>query len=101
MIATIALVAAGFWIVQEHQQIRALNAAMIHQRQKLYHRLAEDEQLLATTAQEASQVSQPTDPLSAYNQVCSQPLTDSLTGVTSTWYLPCTNSAQTIPQPGG
>ena len=42
----------------------------------------------------------PTDPLSAYNDVCSQDMTNGTTGVTQTYWFPCTNSAQTIPQPG-
>jgi len=46
-------------------------------------------------------LSQPTDPLSAYNQICNQQFTNDATGITQTYYLPCTNQATTIPQPGG
>lgn len=42
----------------------------------------------------------PTDPLSAYNQICTSNNTNSVTGVDQTYYYPCTNMAQTIPQPG-
>jgi hypothetical protein len=42
----------------------------------------------------------PTDPLSAYNYVCNQDMTNQSTGVTQTYWFPCTNQAQTIPQPG-
>lgn len=45
-------------------------------------------------------LSTPSDPLSAYNEICNAQLTNSSTGVTQTYYYPCTNSAQTIPQPG-
>ena len=42
----------------------------------------------------------PTDPLTAYNQVCSTTATGEETGITSTYWYPCTDQAQTIPQPG-
>ena len=42
----------------------------------------------------------PTDPLAAYTDICNQPFTNGTTGVSQTYYFPCTNSAQTIPQPG-
>ena len=42
----------------------------------------------------------PSDPLSAYNEVCNQPMQNGATGNTQTFYFPCTNSAQTIPSPG-
>jgi hypothetical protein len=45
-------------------------------------------------------VSSPTDPLSAYTDICNTQLTNSATGITQTFYYPCTNQAQTIPQPG-
>jgi hypothetical protein len=41
----------------------------------------------------------PTDPLSAYSAVCNQAMTNQNTGVTQTFWFPCTNNAQTIPQP--
>lgn len=42
----------------------------------------------------------PTDPLSAYTDICNVQLTNGTTGALQTYYYPCTNSAQTIPQPG-
>ena len=42
----------------------------------------------------------PDDPLSAYNQLCSTTATGEESGVTSTYWYPCTDQAQTIPQPG-
>jgi hypothetical protein len=45
-------------------------------------------------------LSTPTDPLSAYNQICSGDQTSNSTGNTSLYYWPCTDSAETIPQPG-
>jgi hypothetical protein len=41
-----------------------------------------------------------TDPLSAYNEICSSQQVNNTTGVTQTYYYPCTNQVQTIPQPG-
>jgi hypothetical protein len=49
---------------------------------------------------EATSGSAPSDPLSAYDQICNQQLQNSVTGNEQTYYYPCTNSAQTIPQPG-
>jgi type II secretory pathway pseudopilin PulG len=51
--------------------------------------------------QQVGSISQPSDPLSAYNQICNQQMTNGSTGANQTFYFPCTNSAQTIPQPGG
>ena len=42
----------------------------------------------------------PTDPLTAYNQICDQDFTDDETGITQTFWFPCTNQAQTTPLPG-
>lgn len=42
----------------------------------------------------------PSDPLSSYNEVCNQDMTNSYSGATQTYYFPCTNQAQTTPQPG-
>ena len=52
------------------------------------------------TATQLDGLTQPTDPLSSYDQICQVQLQNSTTGVTQTFYYPCTNSAQTIPQPG-
>lgn len=42
----------------------------------------------------------PTDPLGAFDQICNQQFTNSVTGNSQTFYLPCTDNAETIPQPG-
>jgi cell division protein FtsB len=49
---------------------------------------------------QVSAINIPTDPLSAYNDICNQQETNNNTGVTQTYYFPCTNNAETIPQPG-
>jgi hypothetical protein len=48
----------------------------------------------------ATSGSAPSDPLSAYSDICNEQFTNQQTGVSQTYYLPCTNNAQTIPQPG-
>jgi hypothetical protein len=45
-------------------------------------------------------VQNPTDPLANYNQVCNQQMQNGTTGVDQLFYFPCTNQAQTTPQPG-
>jgi hypothetical protein len=42
----------------------------------------------------------PTDPLAAYDQICTVQATNSASGVSQVYYYPCTNNARTIPQPG-
>lgn len=49
---------------------------------------------------EISSLETPADPLSAYNDICNQDMTNDNTGISQTYYFPCTNEAQTIPQPG-
>jgi hypothetical protein len=49
---------------------------------------------------EVSGINAPSDPLSAYNDVCNQAMTNSNSGATQTYYFPCTNQATTIPEPG-
>ena len=46
------------------------------------------------------QVSNPVDPLSAYTDICNVQADNGQTGITQTYYYPCTNQAQTTPQPG-
>jgi hypothetical protein len=45
-------------------------------------------------------VQNPSDPLANYTQVCNQTMQNGTTGVDQLFYFPCTNSAQTTPQPG-
>ena len=45
------------------------------------------------------QVANPVDPLSAYSDICNQDETNDQ-GADQTYYFPCTNNVQTIPQPG-
>lgn len=45
-------------------------------------------------------VQNPSDPLANYNQVCNQQMQNGTTGVDQLFYFPCTDSAQTTPQPG-
>lgn len=51
-------------------------------------------------SEEMDGLTQPSDPLAAYNDICNQDFTNGTTGVDQTYYFPCTNNAQTIPQPG-
>jgi hypothetical protein len=45
-------------------------------------------------------LSDPVDPLSAYTDICNVQLDNGATGIQQTYYYPCTNNAETIPQPG-
>jgi hypothetical protein len=79
-----------------------------HQQQQ---RQAAQAKLLATDDHEISalqnsvatligQVSNPVDSLSAYTDICNVQSQNDATGITQTYYYPCTNQAQTTPQPG-
>jgi uncharacterized protein HemX len=42
----------------------------------------------------------PSDPLSAYTDICNMQATNSQLGIVQTYYYPCTNNVQLIPRPG-
>lgn len=55
---------------------------------------------LSELSSQVDNLNQPQDPLSAYTEICNQDFTNNNTGLSQTYYFPCTNSATTIPQPG-
>ena len=55
---------------------------------------------VASLTNQVATMNTPTDPLSSYDQVCSTQATNDETGITSTYWYPCTSQAQTIPEPG-
>jgi hypothetical protein len=57
-------------------------------------------ELQGTVSGLSSQLASPADPFGAYDQICNAMLTNQSTGTAQTFYYPCTNSVQTIPQPG-
>lgn len=64
---------------------------------------AEIKSLRTTVGGLSSQVQNlnvPSDPLSAYNEVCTNSDVQTSNGGSETVYYPCTNQAQTTPQPG-
>jgi hypothetical protein len=80
----------------------------ITQQQKEIHRLmgkvTTDDNVLggriSSLQSSVNNLNEPTDPLSSYDDICNQEMTNNDTGVSQTYYFPCTNNAQTIPQPG-
>ena len=62
--------------------------------------IQEQSSQISSLSNTVSGLSQPSDPLSAYNQICTAQATNSTTGITQTYYYPCTNQATTTPQPG-
>jgi hypothetical protein len=49
---------------------------------------------------QVSSLTVPSDPLAAYTDICHSEFTNGSTGALQTYYYPCTNVVQTIPQPG-
>jgi TolA-binding protein len=74
-------------VKRQHQEIQKQTSTIQEQGQEI--------STLNTTSGSA-----PSDPLSAYSDICNEQFTNQQTGVQQTYYLPCTNNAQTIPQPG-
>jgi hypothetical protein len=106
MIRAIAAVAAGAAIAaagitlavqadSSHHQVSRLTTQL----DGIQRQLADDNQNLNRISSDVAGLSTPDDPLSAYDDVCNQPMTTSH-GQTETYWFPCTNSATTIPQPG-
>jgi hypothetical protein len=54
---------------------------------------------MSSLSNQISKLNVPTDPLANYDEVCTI-YADSALGNSLPWYLPCTTSAETIPQPG-
>jgi len=100
--AVILALATGTVVVFQHQadQISALRhtEAVATRQSALYnHQISALQNSVATLIGE---VADPSDPLSAYTDICNTQASNGQTGVTQTYYYPCTNNAQTIPQPG-
>ena len=67
---------------------------------RLHGLLTREQAEITYLSNQVTTLNMPSDPLSAYNDICNQQMTNSNSGITQTYYFPCTNSAQTIPQPG-
>ena len=84
-------------------QVSGLRGQVNSQRSKLgsyASELSSDRSLISQLQDKMGSLSTPQDPLSAYDDICNAQLTNSTTGLTQTYYYPCTNNAETIPQPG-
>jgi hypothetical protein len=98
----LAAVAAGFGFVQ-HQDVGRADARLSRQARQITSlsrqvaQVGTREQALSGTV---GTLNAPSDPLSAYDDVCNTQATNDSTGFTQTYWYPCTNEAQTIPQPG-
>jgi hypothetical protein len=90
-----AFTALGFALVAQNSV-----TALRHENAKLTQQIGGMSGQIAGLRNEMATLTVPTDPLSAYNEVCSANLTNDETGITSTYWYPCTDQAQTIPQPG-
>ena len=87
----------------ETSQVRQLDAqvAQLHRdHQEDTAKLTEMGASIGSIDARVAGLSNPVDPLSAYTDTCNAQLTNNATDVMQTYYYPCTNSAQTIPQPG-
>jgi type II secretory pathway pseudopilin PulG len=92
-------------VIWQSQGSQAAQATRTEQSQARQIRLLKSQsaQLGAQVSQLSTQiagVTAPDDPLSAYSDICNMQFNNQATGLNQTYYLPCTNNAQTIPQPG-
>ena len=84
-------------------QVSGLHAQVSQERATLSiyaGRLAADEALIGQIQGKLGSLTTPQDPLSAYDDICNTQAVSSTTGLTQTYWYPCTDSAETIPQPG-
>jgi hypothetical protein len=82
-------------IQTQDTQMRAMRSVVQEQASEI----AATNDTVSSLNSTVANLNQPSDPLSAYNSVCQQPMSNTQTGVSSTWYFPCTNSATTTPSP--
>jgi hypothetical protein len=82
---------------RENASLQGENAGLQSQ---LNSQVQQESKDFSTMEAKLGTLSTPADPLSAYNQICSGDQTNNSTGSTSLYYWPCTDSAETIPQPG-
>lgn len=82
-------------------QLRALKGENASLQGQLDTASAKESADYATVHAQMGHLAAPTDPLSAYDQICNSQFTNGSTGTNQTYYYPCTNNVQTIPQPGG
>jgi len=83
------------------QAKRQLSTQQQQMSQQVDQQIEIQQQRITNLNSEVSGLNVPTDPLANYNQVCSNPdVENDSTGQTQTYWYPCTNNAQTIPQPG-
>lgn len=90
-IACVALAVMG----QHNQQVKT--SSLVKALQAANHQMSER---ITNLNAQIDQINVPTDPLSAYDDICNTQATNNSTDLTQTYYYPCTNNVQTIPQPG-
>ena len=93
-------VAFAFAATGQVRQLETQVAQLQRDRQEQDAKLAEMGSVIGSIDTTVAGLSNPVDPLSAYTDICHQDMTNDATDLTQTYYYPCTNSAQTIPQPG-
>jgi peptidoglycan hydrolase CwlO-like protein len=94
----LAALGGGLFGVSTEDSTRA--SQLSHQITQLRSQLSSDQAEMSSLSHQVGTLTVPSDPLSAYNTVCNQDMTNSNNDLTEVYYFPCTNSAQTIPQPG-
>ena len=91
-IIAIALGASGltFGII-EHNTVSTMQAQLAQQRLRERQDQAKVGAELRYIGGHVANLNVPTDPLSAYNEICNQQMQNSLSGNYQTFYFPCTN----------
>ncbi|HWE55814.1 MAG TPA: hypothetical protein VG435_09885 [Acidimicrobiales bacterium] len=119
LVVLVGVVAFGAYsLVQAHSDITALQRQNNQDRSQVAATASSLATLKTQVSQDAGQlsniqesvtsltsqvgaISKPSDPLSAYNQICDSTFQNSTTDLEQLYYYPCTNVVQTTPLPGG
>jgi uncharacterized protein YlxW (UPF0749 family) len=97
---TVALVVTHADATRAIHSLQHRNAALGQQVSSLSQEVGNLNDSVGSLTNTVAGISRPTDPLSAYTEVCYQYFTNPTTDVNQPYWFPCTNNAQTIPQPG-
>ena len=100
VVTAILMVSALAGLIVLHNQVAQLRSQVTRQETATAQQIRQLDSAEMNTATQLAGLTQPADPLAAYDQICNAQLQNGSTGVTQTYYYPCTNNAQTIPQPG-
>jgi predicted PurR-regulated permease PerM len=101
-----AISTTGYYLASRITQLQQANTSLRQQVADQQSALSsegtqttQEQESITSLTTKVDGLTQPSDPLSAYISICNMPLVNDATGVEQTYYFPCTNVVQTIPEP--